>query len=269
MTGEKAGGTGCWMVIQSTMCGILWLLTFCLVLIILACVVWYMFMWVINMLLATAAAAIPALSQASNNAANSLAQLNATVSNYAAAQALAASSNTTFNSGVAFNMSRAAAANLTTVSCPASCVNLAFLAPDSSNPCFCDTQKIFVAQDQSQKAVHGVYLVLVGSFFMWAGSSFMLMNAVADFARTKRERQLLTRAERNARSAQEDGFPPALSMEGGQGPGGAVGGGMLPLLKTRQHEEKHMQMQVCYMGGCSITACGKMHGGPGSAYVAS
>ncbi len=54
------------------------------------------------------------------------------------------------------------------------------------------------AQSHTSKAYKALGSVVAGSFLMWVGASFLLMNAVADFAKTKRERELLLRAQRQA-----------------------------------------------------------------------
>lgn len=85
------------------------------------------------------------------------------------------------------------------LTCDAGCLNLAlfdFLV--GVDRCVCDMAQLQSAQSHTSKAYKALGSVVAGSFLMWVGASFLLMNAVADFAKTKRERELLLRAQRQA-----------------------------------------------------------------------
>jgi hypothetical protein len=61
------------------------------------------------------------------------------------------------------------------------------------NTCYCNLVGIKKSLAYSDTATKALNLMVVGSFLMWVGCSFMLMSAVGDFARTRRERELLLR----------------------------------------------------------------------------
>lgn len=110
-----------------------------------------------------------------------------------------------------------------------------------SASCFCDTAAIKQALGFSNKAYDALSSVVAGSFVMWVGASFMLMSAVGDFSRTRRERELLLRAQKQAAEMA------AQSMAMGTAPAYmhyASAQDTLPLLKVQQMQQQQMQQQM-------------------------
>ncbi|GAX76543.1 hypothetical protein CEUSTIGMA_g3989.t1 [Chlamydomonas eustigma] len=91
-----------------------------------------------------------------------------------------------------------------TTSCPQNCFNLAYFSHLISyiqDNCICSPMSIQSAYNSADAAANALHLTIAGSFIMWAGASFLLMVAVGAFATTRRERELLLRAQNNAAHA--------------------------------------------------------------------
>lgn len=110
--------------------------------------------------------------------------------------------------------------------------------------CICDPIKISTALYHTNKAYGALGSVVAGSFLLWVGASFLLMNAVADFAKTKRERELLLRAQRSAVDQAATtlalGTTPALYTPGYQHD-------TMPLLKTQALQQQQQQLQMAQL----------------------
>lgn len=125
--------------------------------------------------------------------------------------------------------------------CPVLLVHVCCYALQNNNSCYCNLTGIENALYYSNKATGALSSAVAGAFVMWVGCSFMLMSAVGDFARTRRERELLLRAQRQAAEAT------AASLAAGTAPGYmtyAPGQDTLPLLKMQQLQQQQQQLQV-------------------------
>lgn len=105
--------------------------------------------------------------------------------------------------------------------------------------CVCSVALMSQALYKTNKAYDALGSVVAGAFLMWCGASFLLMSSVADFAKTKRERELLLRAQRAAVDAAAGQL--ALGTAPGYAPG--YGGDTLPLIKTQQMQQAALQQQ--------------------------
>lgn len=102
-----------------------------------------------------------------------------------------------------------AAATATATYCPSACFNSAYFTYTISyvrDSCICDPGTLTKALNAANSAATALHLTVAGAFVMWVGSSFLLMVSVAGFATTKRERELLLRAQRNAAEAGASNF---------------------------------------------------------------
>mmetsp|Transcript_33417 Transcript_33417/g.60375 ORF Transcript_33417/g.60375 Transcript_33417/m.60375 type:complete len:342 (-) Transcript_33417:607-1632(-) len=84
--------------------------------------------------------------------------------------------------------------------CPGTCFNVGYFSYYTSveNLCVCNATSLAGVYKHVDTATHALNLYIVGSFLMWVGASFLLINAVGAFASTRRERELLIRAQKNA-----------------------------------------------------------------------
>ncbi|GFR41008.1 hypothetical protein Agub_g1675 [Astrephomene gubernaculifera] len=135
----------------------------------------------------------------------------------------------------------------TTGVCSNACLNLAIFEFIVQKDCICDLSRIALSLDHTNKAYDALGSVVAGSFLMWVGASFLLMNAVADFAKTKRERELLLRAQRAA----VDSAATQLALGTAPGAGGVYAAGyqhdVMPLLNTQavqQQQQLHMAQMM-------------------------
>jgi hypothetical protein len=116
----------------------------------------------------------------------------------------------------------------------------------------------------TNKAYDALGSVVAGAFLLWVGASFLLMNAVADFAKTKRERELLLRAQRAA----TEGAASQLAL----GTAGQVYAypDQLPLLQAQAAQQQQLQLQMQMMAQAAAAkppqggAPGQMRSGPPS-----
>ncbi|GLC44428.1 hypothetical protein PLESTB_000470700 [Pleodorina starrii] len=222
--GKAVCGSWLWLATEAILCTIWWLILFWLVFIIFGSCLWYGAAYTVRGVLQVQ------LTYANDNSTSS--QLQGLV-------------NTTLANGTSVMVPASAPPPGTPFICPSDCLNLAlfdFLV--QRDICVCDTTKIQVALDRTNKAYDALGSVVAGSFLLWVGASFLLMNAVADFAKTKRERELLLRAQRAAVDAAATqlalGTAPGLYAPGYQND-------TMPLLKNQAIVQQQQQMQMAQL----------------------
>lgn len=158
--GKAACGTWLWLAVEALLASIWWLVVFWFVFVIFGSCIWYGAAYVVW-----------------GSLQYTLSQVNATSPGNA----------TVLPSGAVF--------------CPTSCFNSAYFTYTISyiqDSCICSPTDLQTALAASSNAATSLHLTIAGAFVMWVGSSFLLMVSVAAFASTKRERELLLRAQRNA-----------------------------------------------------------------------
>lgn len=109
--------------------------------------------------------------------------------------------------------------------------------------CVCESASLNQAWSAADNAARNLHLTVAGAFVMWVGTSFLLLQAAANFAATKRERELLLRAQRNAASAVSHSL--AANMQPGLP---AEYKDTQPLLHAPQHAVVQMQPSQAAMG---------------------
>ncbi|GIL77608.1 hypothetical protein Vretimale_6807 [Volvox reticuliferus] len=87
--------------------------------------------------------------------------------------------------------------DIDSTSCPSNCLNLVIAEYITGNMvCICSSERLRIAYFHAVDALDATVAVVVGCFLVWVGASFILMNATADFAQSRRERALLLRVQR-------------------------------------------------------------------------
>ncbi|GLC38304.1 hypothetical protein PLESTB_001750400 [Pleodorina starrii] len=120
----------------------------------------------------------------------------------------------------------AGAANTT---CPSTCLDVDLLEYFLERTvCICGADALKSASGYAKGAQDGTVAMVVGSFLVWVGASFLLMNATADFAQARRERALLLRLQRGAGA-------------GGDGGGGGAGAANLESPTDQPPQQQQQQ----------------------------
>lgn len=118
-------------------------------------------------------------------------------------------------------------------------------APPQQEICVCKVASMTTALNYTNKAYDALGSVVAGAFLLWVGSSWLLMNAVADFAKMKRERELLLRAQRAA--AEGAASQLALGTANGNPMYAPYTQDNLPLLQAQALQQQQLQMQMQMM----------------------
>ncbi|KXZ56783.1 hypothetical protein GPECTOR_1g705 [Gonium pectorale] len=232
--GKAVCGSWLWLATEALLGAIWWLILFWLVFVIFGSCLWY-----------GATYTVRGVLQVSLNTANAMANMTTTLNGvptpfggYIQGTNITVSGNST---------TAVVAPAGAVVYCPSNCLNLAlfdFLV--QRDICVCDVGRIITALTKTNKAYDSMGSVVAGSFLMWVGASFLLMNAVADFAKTKRERELLLRAQRAA----VDSAATQLALGTAPAPGLYPPGfqhDAMPLLKTQALQQQQQQMQMAQL----------------------
>ncbi|GIL42882.1 hypothetical protein Vafri_716 [Volvox africanus] len=215
--GKAVCGSWLWLAIGAVLCTLWWLILFWLVFVIFGSCLWY-----------GAAYTVRGVLQVQLTYANNSTDGNTT-------------SATT-------NMTLMASPPPGDFTCPNTCLNLAlFDFIVQRDICVCEHERILAALSHTIKAYNALGSVVAGSFLLWVGASFLLMNAVADFAKTKRERELLLRAQRAAvdHAANQLALGTAPITPGLYNPG--YQHDTMPLLKTQALQQQQQQMQMAQL----------------------
>ncbi|PNH04611.1 hypothetical protein TSOC_009189 [Tetrabaena socialis] len=231
--GKAVCGSWLWLATEAILCAVWWLILFWLVFVIFGSCLWY-----------GATYTVRGVLQVSINTGNAVGNLTAAYTPSSPPPPFPAPP-------LPANMTLAALATpppAVPFTCANNCLNLAiFDFIVQKDICVCALDQLNLAFGHTNKAYKALGSVVAGSFLMWVGASFLLMNAVADFAKTKRERELLLRAQRAA--VDNAGSQMALGGQAGGGPGMYPGyqGDTLPLLKTQQMQQQALQQQQMQM----------------------
>ncbi|GIL73090.1 hypothetical protein Vretimale_4706 [Volvox reticuliferus] len=212
--GKAVCGSWIWLATEAILCTLWWLILFWLVFVIFGSCLWYGAAY-------TARGVLQVQLTYASNSTNGIQSL---------------SGNSTVTS------------TPETFTCPNTCLNLAlFDFIVQQDICVCDYDKISTSLSHTNKAYNALGSVVAGSFLLWVGASFLLMNAVADFAKTKRERELLLRAQRAAvdHAANQLALGTAPITPGLYNPG--YQHDTMPLLKTQALQQQQQQMQMAQL----------------------
>ncbi|GLI69060.1 hypothetical protein VaNZ11_013603, partial [Volvox africanus] len=221
--GKAVCGSWLWLATGAILCTLWWLILFWLVFVIFGSCLWYGAAYTVRGVLQVQ------LTYANNSTGN-------------LTQPLAGNSTLVPASGTGL------AAPPGAFTCPNTCLNLAlFDFIVQQDICICERYKISTALSHTITAYNALGSVVAGSFLLWVGASFLLMNAVADFAKTKRERELLLRAQRAAvdHAANQLALGTAPITPGLYNPG--YQHDTMPLLKTQALQQQQQQMQMAQL----------------------
>ncbi|KAG2499906.1 hypothetical protein HYH03_002194 [Edaphochlamys debaryana] len=223
--GKAVCGSWLWLGTQAVLCALWWIILFWLVFVIFGSCLWYGAAYTVQGVLVTTSNQIALY--------NSVSPPPALASPPLAPGAVAPSpSNATISP-----------APLPAGLCPAYCLNLEVFDFLVKASCVCNQDDIGSALHFVQKAYSALDNVVAGAFLLWVGASFLLMNAVADFAKTKRERELLLRAQRAAVDTAAThlalGTAPASGMYAAQ----AYQQDAMPLLAKQAQMQQALQHQ--------------------------
>ncbi|PNW85339.1 hypothetical protein CHLRE_03g181750v5 [Chlamydomonas reinhardtii] len=225
--GKAVCGSWLWLATEAVLCAVWWLILFWLVFVIFGSCLWY-----------GATYTVRGVLQVSINTA--VAYGNSTVLPPSPFPSLPPSPPLNITNSTVLKLSPPPRSPPPPFVCASSCLNLAlfnFLV--QKDICVCSVALMSQALYKTNKAYDALGSVVAGAFLMWCGASFLLMSSVADFAKTKRERELLLRAQRAAVDAAAGQL--ALGTAPGYAPG--YGGDTLPLIKTQQMQQAALQQQ--------------------------